>query len=90
MANIVLLQEGEAIPYPVGDGETIIGRHPECTIQLKSNTVSRRHARFTKRDGQFYIEDLGSGNGTVVNGTQLEKEKPHPINHEDRSDAVAL
>lgn len=84
MANIVLLQEGEAIPYPVGDGETIIGRHPECTVQLKSNTVSRRHARFTKRDGQFYIEDLGSGNGTVVNGTQLEKGKPHPINHEDR------
>jgi len=84
MATLVLLQEGEAIPYPVGDGETVIGRHPDCTIQLKSNTVSRRHARFTKRDGQFYIEDLGSGNGTVVNGTQLEKEKPHAINHEDR------
>lgn len=84
MANLVLLQEGQAIPYPVGDGETVVGRHPDCTIQLKSNTVSRRHARFTKRDGQFYIEDLGSGNGTIVNGTQLQKEQPHPINHEDR------
>ncbi|MDA1163676.1 MAG: SpoIIE family protein phosphatase [Planctomycetota bacterium] len=84
MATIVLLQEGEAIPYPVGDGESVIGRHPDCTIQLKLNTISRRHARFTKRDGQYYIEDLGSGNGTVVNGTQLEKEKPHPLNHQDR------
>lgn len=84
MANLVLLQEGQAIPYPVGDGETVVGRHPDCTIQLKSNTVSRRHARFSKRDGQFYIEDLGSGNGTIVNGTQLQKEQPHPINHEDR------
>jgi len=84
MANLVLLQEGQAIPYHVGDGETVVGRHPACTIQLKSNTVSRRHARFTKRDGQFYVEDLGSGNGTIVNGTQLQKEQPCPINHEDR------
>lgn len=84
MATIVVLQEGEAVPYPVGDGDTVIGRHPDCTIQLKSNTVSRRHARITKRDDQYYIEDLGSGNGTVVNGQQLAKETPAPINHQDR------
>jgi predicted component of type VI protein secretion system len=46
----------------------VMGRHPACEIHLPDRQVSREHARiFHTRDG-FFIEDLGSKNGTYVNG----------------------
>jgi phosphoserine phosphatase RsbU/P len=71
MAKLVLLHEGKAIPYSVVEVETVVGRHPDCTIQLQSNTVSRRHAKITKAGDEYSIEDLKSGNGTFVNGQQI-------------------
>ena len=73
MANLILLQGGEATPYSLDQSETTLGRHPDCTIQLKSNMVSRRHARVTQRDSAYFVEDMGSGNGTYVNGNRLEE-----------------
>lgn len=47
----------------------IIGRHPECDIVLESGAVvSRQHARLFARNGGYACEDLGSRNGTFVNG----------------------
>ena len=71
MAQLVFLHEGKAIPYAVSPGDTVIGRHPDCDIQLQSNTISRRHAKVTGDSSQFFVEDLGSGNGTFVNGQQI-------------------
>lgn len=71
MAMLVVLQGGKAVSHPIAEGETVLGRHPSCTIQLDSNTVSRRHAQVIKANGQYFIEDLGSGNGTFVNGKQI-------------------
>lgn len=82
MAMLVVLQDGKAVTHPIPEGETVLGRHPGCTIQLDSNTVSRRHAQVTKVDGNYFIEDLGSGNGTFVNGKQIEG-KAHLV-HDDR------
>lgn len=46
----------------------VMGRHPACEIHLPDRQVSREHARiFHTRDG-FFVEDLGSKNGTYVNG----------------------
>ena len=41
MALLVLLQGGEAIPHDLGADDVLIGRHPECGVQLESNAVSR-------------------------------------------------
>ena len=82
MAMLVVLQGGKAVTHPIPDGETVLGRHPGCTIQLDSNTVSRRHAQVTKVDGQYFIEDLGSGNGTFVNGKQIAGKAQ--LAHDDR------
>jgi len=49
----------------------VLGRHPGCDIVLESGSVSRQHARITNFDGNFYIEDLNSRNGTYVNGRLL-------------------
>lgn len=49
-----------------------VGRHPESDIFLDDITVSRRHAEF-RRDGQrFWVHDVGSLNGTYVNGSRAD------------------
>ena len=82
MSVLVLLQAGRAIPHDLSGEETLIGRHPECGIQLDSNAVSRRHARVFVDGDQFAIEDLGSGNGTFVNGQRIETAVP--LKNQDR------
>jgi len=54
---------------PLCDGEHIVGRGEECELVIDAETVSRRHARITVSGGTASIEDLGSTNGTSVNGT---------------------
>jgi hypothetical protein len=60
---------GEMFPL---DGETTIGRSPDCGIFLDDVTVSRKHAIMRERDGTFSIEDQGSLNGTFVNRKRVE------------------
>lgn len=48
-----------------------IGRDPSNDLALDHPMVSRRHARITARDGKHFIEDLGSANGTYVNGKMI-------------------
>jgi predicted component of type VI protein secretion system len=47
------------------------GRGPECAVRLAPRNVSRRHARFLEEDGAVWVEDLGSRNGTFVNGVRV-------------------
>jgi sigma-B regulation protein RsbU (phosphoserine phosphatase) len=82
MAQLILLLEGEATTIELGAAETVIGRHPECTLQINSNMVSRKHARVLASGGDYLVEDMGSGNGTFVNGKKIEG--PTALSHEDR------
>lgn len=71
MARLAWKQTGgEGKTFPLG-GQTILGRDTdlECAIDVKS--VSRKHARIERRDSGFYITDLGSTNGTLVNGIRI-------------------
>jgi pSer/pThr/pTyr-binding forkhead associated (FHA) protein len=52
------------------------GRHPESDIFLDDVTVSRRHAEFYRRGGQYTVRDVGSLNGTYVNRERIEE---HPL-----------
>jgi hypothetical protein len=54
------------------EGETTVGRSPDCGIFLDDVTVSRKHAILRVRDGNFFIEDQGSLNGTFVNRRRAE------------------
>jgi hypothetical protein len=54
------------------DGEATIGRGGGCTISVPADTfVSQVHARLVDRDGSLWVEDLGSTNGTFLNGKQV-------------------
>jgi pSer/pThr/pTyr-binding forkhead associated (FHA) protein len=50
-----------------------IGRGEFCEILLNDPLVSEIHARIVYSDGSFWIEDLGSRNGTYVNGSRIER-----------------
>jgi hypothetical protein len=51
---------------------TTVGRSPDCDIFLDDVTVSRRHALVKRSNGQFFIEDQGSLNGTFLNRRRIE------------------
>ena len=57
--------------FPLGN-ETSLGRSPGCGVALPGDTfVSQVHARIFRRDGSVWVEDLGSTNGTFLNGTRV-------------------
>lgn len=47
--------------------ETLVGRDASCHVRIPDGSVSLRHARVYQSDGEWYVEDLGSTNGTTVN-----------------------
>ena len=49
----------------------ILGRHPNCQIVLDNAAVSRHHAQILESHGTYYVEDLRSRNGTLVNGQRI-------------------
>ncbi|MFZ5468072.1 MAG: FHA domain-containing protein [Myxococcota bacterium] len=55
-------------------GEATLGRSPSCEVPLEDGKVSRRHAKISLIDGQAHVSDLGSRNGTIVNGEKIEGE----------------
>ena len=60
--------------YRLVKEKTIIGRHPGCDIVVDSGSVSRQHAAIEMKDGGWWVEDLGSRNGTIVNGETLKEQ----------------
>jgi len=56
---------------PLGETPVVIGRAPECNIQLHDSNVSRRHAEVRPHGTGYSVVDLGSTNGTRVNGLRV-------------------
>ena len=54
-------------------GPTVVGRAPECNLQLDANGLSRQHARLVVIRGGVQVEDLGSTNGTFINGKRVQR-----------------
>lgn len=60
----------------------LIGSSPDCDVVIPRPTVSRRHCRLVRTEGQYSLEDLDSRNGTFVNGTQIRSATA--VSHTDR------
>ena len=82
-AQLVLLTGDRAgSTYEIKDDRmTVIGRDAQCQIRLEDPDASRRHAAIQPFGREFYIMDMGSTNGTIVNGRQEEK---RILRHADR------
>ena len=55
----------------VGQYPVLVGRHPICDMRLESFRVSRRHCTLVEVDGAVVVRDLGSTNGTWINGRRI-------------------
>ncbi|NOX58523.1 MAG: SpoIIE family protein phosphatase [Planctomycetes bacterium] len=68
MAELVILNPtGRSRTHQLGTEPVTMGRDPNCDIPLDDLSTSRRHARIRFENGTYYLEDLGSKNGLVVN-----------------------
>ncbi len=82
MASIQVIQGPEkGRKFELTEGENILGRQ-STTVQLTDGTLSRRHSRLILQNGQWMLEDLGSANGTFLNGIRLEE--PAPLKRGDQ------
>ena len=57
----------------LGVDDFIVGRNADCSLQIPVDDVSRHHARIFCSNEEYYVEDLGSTNGTYVNGISIVK-----------------
>ena len=60
-----------ADPALLRAAELTLGRAPDCALVFSDDTVSRHHARLELRDGRWFLVDLDSSNGTLVNGRRV-------------------
>jgi len=67
----IVTDDGERITHVLREREVVVGRHPTCDVVLRDTTISRRHARIYCDGPDFYVEDLGSQHGTLVNDSLL-------------------
>ncbi len=61
--------------YPVASGQVVLGRSRECDIRVVDGNVSRRHAELTRVGEDYFVSDLGSTNGTELNGRKVVREQ---------------
>ncbi|MBZ0301175.1 MAG: FHA domain-containing protein, partial [Anaerolineae bacterium] len=67
----VFVPDGPIQTFPLTETNVSIGRSAGNTIALENNTISRYHFSLIREDGQVYITDLESANGTYVDGVRL-------------------
>ena len=68
----LLLQDGSSRTYLVHEGSNILGRSNDSDFRLPDTGVSRQHAEITWDGQQATVTDLGSTNGTTVNGNPVQ------------------
>lgn len=74
MASVVFyMEDGSTLVHKLENEVTTIGRHPESLVQLTCPSSSGRHATIKQAGEEFYVQDLGSSNGTRVNGAEIEE-----------------
>lgn len=74
-AKLIVIDPAESAMHP-GDSftvgsKTVIGRGPDCTVVIEEPFVSAAHAEIEARNHAWYVTDLGSTNGTFVNGRRV-------------------
>jgi len=69
VSRVYLEYLGDSVELPIG--ETVIGRDVGCALRFNDPSVSRRHIKFVRRADDVFVEDLGSSNGTLLNGRVL-------------------
>jgi serine phosphatase RsbU (regulator of sigma subunit) len=84
MSVLVILHGPEAGRHiSLAADPTILGRNADCTIPLTGKQVSRQHVRLHLEADRYFLQDLGSSNGTYVNGKRILAHQSIPIGEDD-------
>ncbi len=78
----------DAATHPLTGDILTIGRHETCDVVVESPAVSRFHAKITAEGSRFFVEDLGSRNGTILNGRAISRKTP--LKNGDRLEVSTL
>lgn len=73
MARLILSLKGRELDkFLLGQGKVVIGRMPDCDIKIDNPAISRKHATIDFQDDEYVLADLGSSNGTFLNGEMMQ------------------
>lgn len=72
---MLVLKNGQSGSYNVGPGSSKIGRSSSNDFVIDEETVSGEHAKIIEEEGKFFIQDIGSRNGTCVNGEKVVRQQ---------------
>ena len=75
MPKLIIDEEGGPREHELADGPLTCGRGSAADITLKDEQTSREHCRFEFEDGEWYVADLGSSNGTHIDGKRIERQR---------------
>ncbi len=73
---VFLKDDGARRDLPVKGDDVVLGRGEQADLRIPLPVVSRRHCRIRSEDDAILVEDLGSSNGTFINGEKLTQETP--------------
>ncbi len=75
--NLVMFKKsGTRKEFNLPSNITILGRRQDCDLCIPLMVVSRRHCQLKKQEDALFVRDLGSKNGTFVNGKKIEDQMP--------------
>ncbi len=75
---VMFTSEGERRSFSLPKSVTIIGRREDCDVRIPLGEVSRKHCRLTVDGDELRVEDMGSSNGTFLNGVRIQESTVQP------------
>jgi adenylate cyclase len=68
---LVMFRDGERREFPLAADQTVLGRKQDCGLRIPTRDVSREHCELTIKGDTLHAKDLGSSNGTFINGKRI-------------------
>ena len=81
---ILFKKDGSRKTFSLRGDSTIIGRHDDCDLRIPLKDVSRKHCQINQNNESLKIRDLGSRNGTFINGKRLAPYLPEALHDGDQ------
>lgn len=71
--HIVIKGLEEGVTQPFGEARITIGRRSDNNVVLEADNISRQHAAIERKDGRYFVSDMGSANGTFLNDARTDR-----------------